>query len=129
MEPPMRKPKQRKPNDLSRSLTTLDVHHTLIAVVEMSLSSWLVAGLVPGAAEPGAREPGRRAKPPRQSHEGDAGPIGHSRLQSETEACGGGSRNAAHARRRAVSAQHSGRAQTRYGASPFHLRSDPQHRA
>ncbi len=44
----MRKQKQRKPNDLSRSLTTLDMHHTLIAVVEMSLSSWLVAGLVPG---------------------------------------------------------------------------------
>ena len=30
-------------------LTTLDMHHTLIAVIEMSLSSWLVAGpLVPG---------------------------------------------------------------------------------
>jgi len=35
----MRKPKQRKPNDLSRSLAALDVDHTLIAVVEMSLSS------------------------------------------------------------------------------------------
>jgi transposase len=45
---PMRKLKQRKPNDLSRSLTTLDVHHTLIAVIELSLSSWLVAGIVPG---------------------------------------------------------------------------------
>src|SRR5438105_2314185 len=44
----MRKPKQRKPNDLSRSLAALDVDHTLIAVVEMSLSSWLVAGIVPG---------------------------------------------------------------------------------
>ena len=44
----MRKQKQRKPNDLSRSLTTLDMHSTLIAVVEMSLSSWLVAGLVSG---------------------------------------------------------------------------------
>src|SRR5438067_13503810 len=49
MEPPMRKPKQRKPlNDLSRSLTTLDVNHTLIAVIEMSQKSWLVAGIVPG---------------------------------------------------------------------------------
>jgi transposase len=49
MEPPMRKPKQRKPlNDLSRSLTTLDVNHTLIAVIEMSQKSWLVAGTVPG---------------------------------------------------------------------------------
>jgi transposase len=49
MEPPMRKPKQRKPlNDQSRSLTTLDVNHTLIAVIEMSQKSWLVAGTVPG---------------------------------------------------------------------------------
>jgi transposase len=45
----MHKPKQRKPlNDLSRSLTTLDVNHTLIAVIEMSQKSWLVAGIVPG---------------------------------------------------------------------------------
>ncbi len=44
----MRKPKQRKPNDLSRSLTTVDVYHTLIAVIELSQSSWLVAGIVPG---------------------------------------------------------------------------------
>jgi len=49
MEPPMRKPKQRKPlNDLSRSLTTLDVNHTLIAVIELSQKSWLVAGIIPG---------------------------------------------------------------------------------
>ena len=45
----MRKPKQRKPlNDLSRSLTTLDANHTLIAVIEMGQKSWLVAGIVPG---------------------------------------------------------------------------------
>ena len=45
----MCEPKQRKPlNDLSRSLTTLDAHHTLIAVIEMSQKSWLVAGIVPG---------------------------------------------------------------------------------
>jgi transposase len=49
MEPSMRKPKQRKPlNDLSRSLTTLDANHTLIAVIEMGQKSWLVAGIVPG---------------------------------------------------------------------------------
>jgi transposase len=49
MEPPMRKPKQCRPlNDLSRSLTTLDVNRTLIAVIEMSQKSWLVAGIVPG---------------------------------------------------------------------------------
>jgi len=45
----MRKPKKQKPlNDLSRSLTPLDVNHTLIAVIEMSKESWLVAGIVPG---------------------------------------------------------------------------------
>jgi transposase len=38
----------RKPNDLSRSLTVLEGDSTLIAVIEMSQSSWLVAGLVPG---------------------------------------------------------------------------------
>ena len=41
-------PQQRKPNDLSRSLITLDMDTTLIAVVELRLSSWLVAGIVPG---------------------------------------------------------------------------------
>jgi len=35
-------------NDLSRSLIPLDLDTTLIAVVELSLSSWLVAGIVPG---------------------------------------------------------------------------------
>ena len=35
-------------NDLSRSLTPLDPDDTLIAVIEMSQSSWLVAGIVPG---------------------------------------------------------------------------------
>ena len=37
-----------QPNDLSRCLTEFDPHTTLIAVVELSLSSWLVAGMVPG---------------------------------------------------------------------------------
>jgi transposase len=46
----MRKPKkQKKPlNDLSRSLTPFDPNQTLIAVVELSKESWLVAGIVPG---------------------------------------------------------------------------------
>jgi transposase len=43
MEHPMQ-----KLNDLSRSLTSLDPDGTLIAVIEMSQSSWLVAGIVPG---------------------------------------------------------------------------------
>jgi len=37
-----------KLNDLSRSLTPLKPDGTPIAVIEMSLSSWLVAGIVPG---------------------------------------------------------------------------------
>ena len=35
-------------NDLSRCLTALDQSSTVIAVVEMSRSSWLVAGIIPG---------------------------------------------------------------------------------
>ncbi|HZZ63669.1 MAG TPA: hypothetical protein VFE63_21320 [Roseiarcus sp.] len=35
-------------NDLSRSLVAFDQDSTLVAVVELSLKSWLVAGLVPG---------------------------------------------------------------------------------
>jgi transposase len=37
-----------RPNDLSRSLAALDQDSTLIAVIEISQSSWLVAGIVPG---------------------------------------------------------------------------------
>jgi len=43
----MERPMQ-KLNDLSRSLTALELDSTLIAVIEMSLSNWLVAGIVPG---------------------------------------------------------------------------------
>jgi transposase len=39
-----------KPNDTSRSLVALDQDSTLIAVIEMSQTSWLVAGIVPGVA-------------------------------------------------------------------------------
>jgi transposase len=35
-------------DDLSRSLVALDQHRTLIAVVELSLATWLVGGIVPG---------------------------------------------------------------------------------
>ncbi|UPK39262.1 hypothetical protein IVB18_19695 [Bradyrhizobium sp. 186] len=44
---PMERPMQ-KLNDLSRSPSPLDPNGTLIAVIELSLSSWLVAGIVPG---------------------------------------------------------------------------------
>src|ERR1700730_12186656 len=43
MEHPMQ-----KLNDLSRSLAPLEPDGMLIAVIEMSQSSWLVAGIVPG---------------------------------------------------------------------------------
>src|SRR5580693_9578468 len=37
-----------KPNDLNQSRIVLKQDSTLIAVIEMSLRSWLVAGIVPG---------------------------------------------------------------------------------
>jgi hypothetical protein len=43
----MERPMQ-QPNDLSRSLVTLEQDSTLIAVIEMGQSSWFVAGIVPG---------------------------------------------------------------------------------
>src|SRR6202790_1583339 len=43
----MERPVQ-KLNDLSRSPNPLDPDGTLMAVIELSLSSWLVAGIVPG---------------------------------------------------------------------------------
>jgi transposase len=39
-----------KRNDLSRSLVVFEQHSTLVAVIEMGLKRWLVAGLVPGLA-------------------------------------------------------------------------------
>ena len=35
-------------NDLSRSLVAFEQDSTLVAVIELSLKTWLVAGLVPG---------------------------------------------------------------------------------
>jgi hypothetical protein len=43
-----RVPRCPQPNDLSRSLVALDQNSTIIAVIEMSQSSWLVAGMLPG---------------------------------------------------------------------------------
>src|SRR6202051_1554333 len=42
------RPPMQKPNDLNQSRIVLKQDSTLIAVIEMSLSSWLVAGIVPG---------------------------------------------------------------------------------
>jgi transposase len=44
----MERPMQR--NDLSRSLVAFEQNSTLVAVIELSLKTWLVAGLVPGLA-------------------------------------------------------------------------------
>jgi transposase len=48
-----------QPNDLSRSLAALDETSTLIAVIEMSQSSWLVAGIIPGVE----RHPAKKLNP------------------------------------------------------------------
>src|SRR3981189_906995 len=48
-----------QPNDLSRSLVALDQDSTIIAVVEMSQSSWLVAGVLPGVE----RQPRMKLEP------------------------------------------------------------------
>ena len=48
-----------QPNDLSRSLVALDHNSTIIAVVELSQSSWLVGGMVPGIE----RQPRKKLEP------------------------------------------------------------------
>src|SRR3954464_2140913 len=48
-----------QPNDLSRSLVALDQNSTIIAVIEMSQSSWLVAGMLPGIE----RQPRKKFEP------------------------------------------------------------------
>src|ERR1700719_3458629 len=48
-----------QPNDLSRSLVALDQDSTIIVVVEMSQSSWLVAGMLPGIE----RQPRKKLEP------------------------------------------------------------------
>lgn len=48
-----------QPNDLSRSLVPFVHDRTLVAVIELSLSSWLVAGVVPGVE----RQPLKKLEP------------------------------------------------------------------
>jgi len=48
-----------QPNDLSRSLIALDHDSTIVAVVEMSQSSWLVGGVLPGIE----RQPRKKLEP------------------------------------------------------------------
>ena len=46
-------------NDLSRSLVALDQNSTIIVVIEMSQSSWLVGGVLPGIE----RQPQKKLEP------------------------------------------------------------------
>ena len=46
-------------NDLSRALTPFVQGNTLVAVIELSLTSWLVAGVVPGVE----RQPLKKLEP------------------------------------------------------------------
>ena len=48
-----------QPNDLSRSLVALDQNSTIVTVIEMSQSSWLVAGMLPGIE----RQPRKKLEP------------------------------------------------------------------
>src|SRR5207302_5968910 len=52
-------PAMPQPNDLSRSLVALDQNSTIIAVIELSQSSWLVAGMLPGID----RQPRKKLEP------------------------------------------------------------------
>ncbi len=51
-----------KADDLGRSSTVLEQNSTLIAVIEMSLSSWFVAGIVPGVESSSVEEAWRRRR-------------------------------------------------------------------
>jgi transposase len=52
-----------QPNDLSRSLAPLEQDSTLVAVIELSQSSWLVSGTVPGVD----RQPLKKLDPDEQA--------------------------------------------------------------
>ena len=73
-----------QPNDLSRSLVALDQNSTIIAVVELSQSSWLVGGMLPGIE----RQPRKKLEPSperllallhRWRDEAVSGPVARSR--------------------------------------------------
>ena len=49
----------RKANDMSRCLAAFNQDSTLVAVIELGLKSWLVAGIVPGVE----RHPLKKLKP------------------------------------------------------------------
>src|SRR5213595_479169 len=56
---PAERPRLSPGQALSRSLVALDQNSTIIAVIEMSQSSWLVAGVLPGIE----RQPRKKLEP------------------------------------------------------------------
>ena len=56
---PAERPRPSPGQALSRSLAALDQNSTIIAVIEMSQSSWLVAGVLPGIE----RQPRKKLEP------------------------------------------------------------------
>ena len=56
---PAERPRPSPGQALSRSLVALDQNSTIIAVIEMSQSSWLVAGMLPGIE----RQPRKKLEP------------------------------------------------------------------
>src|SRR5262245_22894280 len=56
---PAERPRPSPGQALSRSLVALDQNSTIIAVIEMSQSSWLVAGMLPGVE----RQPRKKLEP------------------------------------------------------------------
>ena len=52
-----------RPHDLNKSPLPFDQPNTLIAVIEMSQSNWLVAGIVPGVE----RQPLKKLEPDEQA--------------------------------------------------------------
>ena len=47
----------RQTDDLSKSITPFVQGNTLVAIIELSLSSWLVASVVPGIARQPLKHP------------------------------------------------------------------------
>src|SRR2546430_5441186 len=56
---PAERPRPAPGQALSRSLVALDQNSTIVAVIEMSQSSWLVAGMLPGIE----RQPRKKLEP------------------------------------------------------------------
>src|SRR6202035_1307589 len=56
---PAERPRPAPGQALSRSLVALDQNSTIIAVIEMSQSSWLIAGVLPGIE----RQPRKKLEP------------------------------------------------------------------